>query len=123
MTLSRTRIAADPDRLRQILTNLLTNAAKFTPRGSITLTIGPSARANMVDVTVRDTGPGIAPDDLPRIFDLFYRADRSSGVSGAGIGLFLSRQLATLMGGQLTVDSILGAGSTFTLSLPRGDGE
>lgn len=116
-------VAADPDRLRQIVINLLTNAAKFTPRGSITLTLGPSTRPNMVDFTVRDTGPGIAPDDLPRIFDLFYRADRSSGVSGAGIGLFLSRQLATLMGGQLTVDSTLGVGTTFTLSLPRGDGE
>ena len=111
-------VTADPDRLRQVLMNLLTNAAKFTNHGAIHLTVGPAARPDTVDFVVRDTGAGISPRDLPRIFELFYRADQVAGVSGAGIGLFLSRQLATLMGGQLTVNSQLGVGSTFTLSLP-----
>lgn len=113
-----TAVQADPDRLRQILMNLLGNAAKFTTAGSVRLTIARATQTAMIEFSVRDTGAGISAHDLPRIFDLFYRADQSSKVGGAGIGLFLSRELATLMGGQLAAESELGKGSTFTLSLP-----
>ena len=114
-------VRADPDRLRQILMNLLTNAVKFTPAGNVTLAAARSAQGDRIEFTVRDTGPGISPHDLPRVFDLFYRADGSNEVSGAGVGLFLSRQLANLMGGQLAVESHLAIGSVFTLSLPAAD--
>jgi signal transduction histidine kinase len=114
-------VRADRDRLQQILLNLLTNAAKFTNHGSIALSVSPSSRPGLVDFVVRDTGTGIHPQDLPRIFDLFYRADQSSTAGGAGIGLFLSRRLAALMEGDLTVQSQLGEGSIFTLTLPASE--
>jgi signal transduction histidine kinase len=111
------RVRADPVRLRQILTNLLTNAAKFTPQGTIALTAARTV-PDQVALSVRDSGVGIHPQDLPRIFELFYRAEQHADVGGSGIGLFLSQQLARLMNGQLTVESQLGRGSAFTLTLP-----
>jgi signal transduction histidine kinase len=111
-------VQADADRLRQILLNLLSNAVKFTDRGTITL-VATSGADGGVDLQVHDTGVGIKPDNLPRIFDLFYRANGSQPPSGgAGIGLFLSRQLAKLMHGRLTAESPPGFGATFTLWLP-----
>jgi signal transduction histidine kinase len=111
------QVRADPHRLRQILLNLLSNAAKFTDRGRIDLQAALGA-AQTVQVTVRDTGVGIKPEQLPRIFELFYRANGAHPAGGAGIGLFLSRQLATLMHGGLTAHSTPGNGATFTLTLP-----
>jgi signal transduction histidine kinase len=111
------RVIADPDRLRQILINLVNNAVKFTAAGSIEIDVMRPAGTRTVTFTVRDTGAGISADHLPRIFELFYRADPSAA-GGAGIGLFLSRQLAQAMGGELTVESAVGRGTLFTLTLP-----
>ncbi|HVM95833.1 MAG TPA: HAMP domain-containing sensor histidine kinase [Candidatus Acidoferrales bacterium] len=110
--------SADPDRLRQILTNLVSNAGKFTANGKIE--IAAVRREDRIEFAVRDTGSGISSDHLPRVFELFYRADSGNG-AGAGIGLFLSRQLAQAMGGDLTVESELGRGTTFTLTLPAAE--
>jgi len=111
-------VTADPDRLRQIVLNLASNAAKFTQQGKITLEATRAPSPDRIVVRVHDTGPGIHPDDLPRIFELFYRGGGTDSASGAGIGLFLSRQLATMMASTLDASSDLGRGTCFTLSLP-----
>ena len=112
----------DADRTRHILLNLASNAVRYTASGSVTF----SLRANdaMVGVSVQDTGPGIAPEHLERIFDRFFRVDqsRSRALGGTGLGLAIARLLAQLQDGQVTVESTPrpspGAGSTFTLWLP-----
>jgi len=118
------RVQADPRRLRQVLVNLLSNAAKFTDRGGVVVRCGV-ADDGAVFVAVRDTGIGIAPEKLPNLFSEFYQADddltRRHG--GTGLGLAISRRLARLMGGDVTVDSRPGEGSTFTLTLPPSPGE
>lgn len=109
---------ADPTKLRQILLNLLTNAIKFTDVGSVTLA---SRNGNdCVEIMVRDTGIGIAPAYHDRIFDTFWQVEQKSTrkVGGTGLGLSVSRRLARLMHGDLTVDSALGKGSTFIIRLP-----
>ena len=111
----------DEDRVRQILINLLGNAAKFTERGVIA--IEGEAAGDRVLVRVRDTGPGIAREHLSRLFEPFYRVNDSlTGAAGTGLGLAVSRQLALAMHGELDVESTPGEGSTFTLSLPRAPG-
>jgi signal transduction histidine kinase len=110
---------ADPERVTQILVNLLSNAVKFTPTGG-RLAIGIEATEHGVLVRVADTGTGIPPDKLQTIFDPFVQvrhglAGRDSGV---GLGLAISRDLARGMAGDLTVESVVGGGSTFTLRLP-----
>jgi PAS domain S-box-containing protein len=113
-------VLADPERLQQIVLNLLGNAVKFTDRGgSITLSAKPSG--NCIDISVADTGAGIPPEKLERIFDPFVQAERrlNQPVQGVGLGLAISRDLAQAMHGEITVTSKVGAGSTFTLSLPR----
>jgi PAS domain S-box-containing protein len=115
-------VRADPEKLRQILINLLSNAAKFTdPGGRIEL--GCDVRAERVHVWVRDTGIGIPPDKLEAIFEPFVqvRSDLTRIHEGTGLGLAISRDLARGMGGDLTAESIPGEGSTFTLHLPRSD--
>jgi signal transduction histidine kinase len=104
-------------RLRQILLNLLGNAAKFTDRGTITLTARRQGR--YVELSVSDTGPGILPEHLGRLFEPFEQVDPSATRrhGGTGLGLAISRQLAEAMGGQITVTSELGRGSTFTLRM------
>ena len=117
-------VHADAARLEQVLVNLLTNAAKYTsPGGLIWLTVenepmasGEQAAMPMVAIRVRDSGLGIAPELLPRIFDLFTQADRSQG--GLGIGLSLVKQLVELHGGTVTVSSTLSRGSEFVVRLP-----
>jgi len=118
---------ADPLRLRQILTNLLSNAFKFTERGRVALNIFPVAPsaghgAHMIAFEVSDTGIGIAPDKREIIFEAFRQADTGTTrkYGGTGLGLAISRQLATLMGGGITVESEPGKGSRFTAYLPRG---
>ncbi len=114
-------VHGDPHRLEMVLSNLLGNALKFTPEGG-TVTLRLGGDAGRVRLSVSDTGGGIAPEDLPRIFQRFYQASgsarRSSG--GVGIGLALARELAELHGGTLEVESELGRGTTFVLGLPRG---
>jgi signal transduction histidine kinase/DNA-binding response OmpR family regulator/CHASE3 domain sensor protein len=112
------RIETDPQRLGQILKNLLANAVKFTTTGSITVTVRPHG-AEMTFV-VRDTGIGIEADQQGVIFEAFRQADGSTHrkYGGTGLGLSISRDLARLLGGELRVASSPGQGSTFTLSLP-----
>jgi signal transduction histidine kinase len=111
-------MATDAGKLRQILLNLLGNAVKFTVRGEVGLCV----EADNGDVLfhVRDTGPGIATRDLERIFSPFEQVDQSvtRRSEGAGLGLSVSRELARLLGGDVTATSIQGTGSTFTLRLP-----
>jgi signal transduction histidine kinase len=108
----------DAAKLRQILLNLLSNALKFTARGSIAVAV--HRREQELTCTVRDTGIGIAPDDLEDIFEPFRQVGQvhTQRAPGTGLGLSVSRQLARLLGGELSVESALGEGSTFTLRLP-----
>jgi two-component system OmpR family sensor kinase len=108
----------DADRTRHVLLNLASNAVRYTPSGIITLAL--ERNGSEVGVSVRDTGPGIAPEHLERIFDRFFRIDqsRSRELGGTGLGLAIARLLAELQGGRITVESAPGHGSTFTLWLP-----
>jgi signal transduction histidine kinase/CheY-like chemotaxis protein len=110
---------SDQDKIRQIVLNLLSNAAKFTHEGRIILAADQDANANL-RISVTDTGIGISREALPRIFKEFQQADTSTTrqYGGTGLGLTISRNLAHLLGGELTAESELGKGSTFTLSVP-----
>jgi len=109
----------DVTKVRQILLNLLTNAGKFTERGTVRCQIGGDSTCIVVNVS--DTGRGIASDDLPHVFDVFWQGGRveRERPEGVGLGLSVSRRLAQLLGGDVTVASKPGQGSTFTLRLPR----
>ena len=119
-------VQADPEKLRQILLNLLTNAVKFTEApGRVTLVCADDAAAGvaagMIRIRVTDTGRGIPADQLERVFDPFVQVDRHRthvSQQGVGLGLAISRDLARGMGGDLTLESAPGEGSTFTLTLP-----
>jgi PAS domain S-box-containing protein len=110
---------ADPEKLRQVVLNLLSNAAKFTAVGGRITVTCESAGAGAVAVRVADTGVGVAPDQLARVFDPFVQVGRrlASNAEGVGLGLAISRDLARGMGGDLTAESTPGVGSTFTLTL------
>ena len=113
------KVLADPDRLEQVFTNLLSNAARYSPVGSkIKIILTPSSSA--VVLSVADQGPGIPAPDLPFIFDRFYRVEKSRVRSdgGTGLGLAISKKLVTAMNGIISVRSIEGQGSTFTITLP-----
>jgi PAS domain S-box-containing protein len=109
---------SDQDKLRQILINLLSNAAKFTEEGSITVSAWRENDALVL--AVADTGIGIPEDALERIFEAFQQVDTSTTrrYGGTGLGLSISRQLAQLLGGDITVESEIGSGSTFTVAVP-----
>jgi PAS domain S-box-containing protein len=114
------RVSGDPDRLQQVAWNLISNALKFTPRGGSVLIRMERAEPN-VEVTVSDTGQGIAPDFVPHVFDRFRQADATAtrAFGGLGLGLAIVRQLVELHGGTVRVDSEgEGRGSAFTFSLP-----
>ena len=112
-------IDVEPDRIRQILVNLLTNAHEYTPEGA---SIGVAARAvgAEVEISVSDNGPGIPPDQLERIFERFTRGDAglTQRVGGTGLGLAISKSLVELHGGSIRAESTVGAGSTFHVRLP-----
>jgi signal transduction histidine kinase len=113
-------VSADADRLKQILTNLLTNALKFTDEGGL-VAVSYDAAPEVVRVRVSDTGRGIPPDRLDAIFEPFVQVDRHltrDSQQGVGLGLAISRELARAMGGEITARSELGVGSTFTVTLP-----
>jgi signal transduction histidine kinase len=113
-------IASDARRLRQILLNLLSNAIKFGGRKPVRAVWGAREDDGLF-VEVIDQGAGIAPEDQEKIFDEFVQLDNEQGSQGTGLGLPISRRLAELLGGELTVTSAPGAGSTFRLSLPPTD--
>lgn len=110
----------DRDRIHQVLHNLIDNALRYTPAGGTIKTGASCATPGWVTVYVSDSGSGIAPDDLPHVFDHFYKADRSRhrGHGGAGIGLAMVKQLVELHGGKVWVESQKGNGSTFFFTLP-----
>ena len=111
-------VMADEGRLRQVLFNLAGNAVKFTETGGISATLFEAE--GRVALQVRDTGPGVPPEQLPTLFDRFIQADASMTrrYGGSGLGLAISRELALRMGGEITVESAVGRGSTFTVWLP-----
>ena len=114
-------LETDPMRLGQILKNLLSNALKFTAQGSVSLTIEkPDSSDNTLCFVVRDTGIGIAPEKQPLIFEAFQQADGSTKrkYGGTGLGLSISRELARLLGGEITLTSRVNEGSEFTVCLP-----
>lgn len=114
------RFYGDRERVEQILLNLLSNAIKFTAAGGA-LRITVAEEADMICLSVQDTGVGIPADKLEAVFEAFFQveASRSRTHGGTGLGLAISRQLARAMGGDLTAKSTLGEGSTFSLRLPR----
>jgi signal transduction histidine kinase/CheY-like chemotaxis protein len=109
-------VYCDRNRIRQVLINLLSNAARYTENGSIH--VAARQTETIVQISVRDTGPGIAPDDLPRLFQPFYQGENALPQSGSGLGLTISKQFVELHGGSMWVESELGQGSTFYFSLP-----
>lgn len=109
-------VSGDADRLKQLLINLIDNAIKHTPAGGC-VTLAVYAETDQVRVSVADTGAGISPEDLPHVFDRFYRA-KGQNRKGSGLGLAIARWIAEAHGGTLTVESQPGLGSTFTLRLP-----
>jgi two-component system sensor histidine kinase BaeS len=112
-------VLADAHWLHQVVTNLLTNALKFTPAGGlVTIEAGPAD--GQARLRVSDTGAGIPAEELPRIFNRFWRGRQASTVSGSGIGLAIAAELAQAHGGQLTAASQPGQGTELTLTLPRG---
>jgi len=113
------KVSADAQRMRQVIANLVSNALRFTPPGGEIRLVG---RAEHGEVTMRveDTGAGIPPDDLPHIFDRFYRGDRSRSrhAGGSGLGLAIAKQLVEAHGGTIEVESEVERGTTFIISLP-----
>jgi two-component system phosphate regulon sensor histidine kinase PhoR len=112
-------ILVDPDRIQQVMTNLVHNAIKFTPTGGqIMVTAQRDDVLGEVIMLVRDTGVGIVPDDLPRIFERFYKADRARSGGGTGLGLAIAKHIVQAHGGRIWVESAPSKGSTFSFSLP-----
>ena len=111
------RVLIDSDRILQVLTNLLQNAVKFTPPGG-TIRVRALEAPGAVQVSVSDTGPGIAADDITRVFERFWHAGRQSKVRSTGLGLAIARGIIEAHGGRLWVDSTVGQGSTFFFTIP-----
>jgi signal transduction histidine kinase len=111
-------ITTDETRLRQVLDNLLENAVKFTVAGHIA--VGASVPDHSLEIWIEDTGIGIDPADQGRIFDEFQQVESGTAVQsgGVGLGLAVSKKLVLLLGGTLTVESLPGQGSIFTVTLP-----
>lgn len=109
----------DPDRMREVLTNLFDNAVKYTDTGKIT--IGLTGDQRVVQFFIKDTGNGIPAEDVPHLFQKFYRVDNSNTrtIGGTGLGLFICRKIVELYQGRIWVESELGKGSTFYINLPR----
>lgn len=109
----------DPDRIREVITNLYDNAVKYTNEGKIT--IGLTGNDDVVQFYVKDTGTGIPREDLPHLFQKFYRVDNSATrtIGGNGLGLFICRKIIELYNGRIWVESEVGKGSTFYINIPR----
>lgn len=113
-------ILVDENRLRQVLNNLISNSLKFTPSGIITLAVKLDPSRKFIEFCVHDTGIGISEENIKRLFDRFVQLEdaRTKRFEGAGLGLYISKQLVNLMGGEIKVDSILNIGSTFKFTIP-----
>ena len=113
-------IQSDAGKIKQILVNLLSNAIKFTPKGGVTIEMNDLPKRRQIEIRIHDTGIGIKPEDLPKIFDRFHQVDGSPTreFEGSGLGLAIVRQLVGLLKGEIRVESEPGKGSTFTLFLP-----
>ncbi len=115
-------VQADPERIGQVLRNLLANAANYTPSGG-EIRVMVARRDDNVEVRVADTGAGIPEEELPYVFERFYRVDksRSRATGGVGLGLTIARRLVEAHGGRISVQSLEGQGTTFTFTLPAGN--
>jgi signal transduction histidine kinase/CheY-like chemotaxis protein/HPt (histidine-containing phosphotransfer) domain-containing protein len=120
-------IYGDEIRIRQIITNIVNNAIKYTHQGSVFLAFSRAERGqkDCLVITVEDTGIGIKEEDMPKLFDTFQQFDREKnrGIIGTGLGLSITKNLITLMGGEINVESVYGRGSVFTVSLPLIEGD
>ncbi|HVE81159.1 MAG TPA: ATP-binding protein [Candidatus Dormibacteraeota bacterium] len=112
-------VSGSPQRLREVVMNLIENALKFAPKGKVKVTIGGNSDA--VTVSVADTGIGIAPEDIPHLFQKYYRIDNSATrtIGGTGLGLYLCRTIIEMLGGHIGIESKLGEGTTIRFTLPR----
>jgi two-component system phosphate regulon sensor histidine kinase PhoR len=112
-------VLCDSEAVSQILTNLLDNAIKCTPAGG-KIALGATAAGGFAEIFVRDTGIGIPPEELPRLFERFYRVDkaRSRELGGTGLGLSIVKHLVTAQNGSIRVESRVGEGSTFYFTMP-----
>ncbi len=112
-------ILADPDRISEVITNLFDNAVKYTAQGKITL--GITGNNEIVQFYIKDTGSGIPVEDIPHLFQKFYRVDNSSTrtIGGTGLGLFISKKIVELYQGRIWVESELNKGTTFFINFPR----
>ncbi|HPB06468.1 MAG TPA: ATP-binding protein, partial [Prolixibacteraceae bacterium] len=113
-----TRITADYDKVRQVITNLISNAFKYTPKGEII--IGCDRVNENIEFYIQDTGIGIQPKDIDHIFERFYRGSNidESKTRGTGLGLSIVKELVELLGGKLRVESTIGKGSKFSFTIP-----
>jgi PAS domain S-box-containing protein len=109
----------DPDRMQEVITNLFDNAVKYSEKGKVT--VGLTGNNDVIQFFVRDTGHGIPPEDVPHLFQKFYRVDNSTTrtIGGTGLGLFISRKIVEMYNGRIWVESELGKGSTFYINVPR----
>lgn len=112
-------VHVDPDRMREVITNLFDNAVKYTESGKIS--IGLTGNDQVVQFYIQDTGSGIPADDIPHLFQKFYRVDNSATrtIGGTGLGLFICRKIVELYHGRVWVESEIDKGSTFFINLPR----
>jgi two-component system, OmpR family, sensor histidine kinase VicK len=112
-------VYADPERIREAIMNLFDNAIKYTETGKISL--GLTGDNNIVQTRVQDTGPGIPAEDIPHLFQKFYRVDNSTTrvIGGTGLGLFICKKIVEMYNGRIWVDSKLGSGTSFYINLPR----
>jgi len=113
-------VRSDRQKVKQIMLNLLSNALKFTPAGSVTMTASYDSKQKEIAIAVKDTGVGIPVDDQVKVFEDFRQLDSSParGYGGTGLGLSICRRLAHILGGSIELESRAGKGSTFTLRLP-----
>ena len=115
------RVLVDSGRVAQIISNLLSNASKYTPQGGlITIKIAPAEQEGFLQFVVSDNGVGISPADQAKLFSRFFRAESAAttGATGAGLGLYITRSLVELHNGKIWLESELDQGSTFYITLP-----